>query len=400
MDNRIIEFESPSEASRECESRGIKYLGDRVEFSVRGTTVERTKAKNAFASAGFAGIIPEPAIEALLTRAAREGKRPKGLIEKPFARPNKDTPIAIGVYRNVAVDGESGDKWQCVYRVRVGFNPGPIAVGMVPENWHGAIDREAQERGDEIASICNRLMESLEASDLGTALRTAATKLGAAQSLGGGNNFFVPSTIAETWHDFAIRVRDELGIFYSRETRTDLFASEVALCQATAQASLEKDILALAEQVKTACEKSSGARSREASLERRVEEHEVLRQKARLYKDLVSSALIERLDTVLKTLDESVHLMLGDQAVDSSIVMSVLDRFDKGTDEEIKVEGTPKESAPKANKAKSSDEPKKRGRPKKTTIETVEEDDEDEKKSSVSPFDAKESEVKRSAELW
>jgi len=100
-----------------------------------------------------------------LKHALRITRKGAGFILRELERPNKDTPIAVGVYRVTGVDGERGDAVECGARVR--FESGR-AVCLAPEGAAG--DPDCLRIGQRTAEIANELADTAYNKDLSNAL--------------------------------------------------------------------------------------------------------------------------------------------------------------------------------------------------------------------------------------
>ncbi len=211
-----MDMETPQETQARCDRAGAEFFGDRLEFRAGGASVERKIARGIFEKHGLAAALPaDPKPDTALSRAMREGRKPKGYLTKKFVSPNADTPLAIHITKVGAGHGEAGDEYTCHARVRVSHRVEtdpvtgaditvPFAVAKPPEGQSEFTDVTARDRAIAIAQQANHLLSHAENKDLGAWLRAALESLFAVQSLGKGNNYNVPRRSVETAHAILI----------------------------------------------------------------------------------------------------------------------------------------------------------------------------------------------------
>lgn len=174
------------------------YLGDMVawtfgqasdgkEFAAPRAAVERV-----FDEAGFD---PEEMLLGgepgrMLAWAPRSGgiRFGKGQFVRELARPNKDTPLALGVYERTAIRGEAGDDWQPGARVRI---VNGVAEAMSPE---GLVEIPAcLETAKRIAARANYLIDHVCNQELSAAVvRAGHESSWALFRRGTGGAYWVP----------------------------------------------------------------------------------------------------------------------------------------------------------------------------------------------------------------
>jgi hypothetical protein len=319
--------ETPEDTLASC---GTNWLSDLSMFKPRNVDVSRAVAKSTFENFSFGACVKEPRAETVLKRATREGRKPKGYDVKEFVRPNKDTPLSFGIYRIDPVTGETGDEHACVARVRLEkqFNQDAqqeetIAVARPPEGKAECDDHTAWKRANEIADHANHLLLYVQNTDLGNAVRDAAKTIGAAKSLGGGNNYIVPTGIAQRWHDFMGDL-NKIGIWSGRiPLLKDSPASATMVCE-SAKASLEADLRELKEKLKQAITKQDGERGRKASLTKQVAYAEALREKGKLYMELLGDQISE-LQTLIDTFNNHFNQLLNGEKLPELVADSFKD---------------------------------------------------------------------------
>jgi hypothetical protein len=305
--------DTPADTIAKC---GDNYLADLSMFKPRDVDVSRAAAKAAFEAFGFGASVREPRADTVLKRATREGRKPKGYDVKEFVRPNKDTALAFGVYRIDPITGETGDEHSCVARVRLekrynvdAQQEETLAVARPPEGKAECSDPIAWRRANEIAAHANHLLLNVQNTDLGNAIRDAAKAIGAAKTLGGGNNYVVPPAIAQRWHDFMVDL-NRIGIWSGRiPLLKDSPASATMVCE-SAKASLEADLRDLKERLRAAIGKQDATRGRTASLTKQTELAEALREKGRLYMELLGDQISE-LQSLIDTFNGHFNALLN-----------------------------------------------------------------------------------------
>lgn len=304
-----VELETPAETIERCDKQRADWLGDRVEYAfVKSVDAPRAAAIAIFERHGFKGVIPErPKAESILKSAAREGRQSKGYITREFVSPNKDTPIAIHVTR-VTGEGEGGDDYSCLARVRIGQRRGltgvdePYCVARPPDGQSEFPDSTARERALWIAERANHLLDHVATKDVSDAMRVTLRAMGAVQSVGGGNNYYVPVSVAARAHALLSDCKSELGIYYLRDPKTTLGAKhEREVIQQAAATSFSDDLRELQERLTLETEKAKNPTlhqrtgtplSRTATLKRQIEELKKLGTRIELYKGLVEERIL------------------------------------------------------------------------------------------------------------
>jgi hypothetical protein len=151
-------------------------IGVEVSWSFGGGTadavkVPRGRVNEALCQRGFDSL-PDKDESDALKHAARISRPGRAHIVRELARPNKDTPIAIGVYRVDEVEGEGGDEVGCGARVR--FENGS-AVCLAPEG--KLADPGCMDIGQRIAVTANELAHTAYNKDLSDHLLSVGYRL-------------------------------------------------------------------------------------------------------------------------------------------------------------------------------------------------------------------------------
>lgn len=322
-----LKQETPAETIARCEKHGAKWLGDKVEFRYVGVDAPRATAKAIFEQHGFGDfVVEDPRPETVLKDTSKRGSTPDGYIQRPFVSPLPDTPIAIHVTRVTGKD-ESGDKYDCLARVRIGHRKDPATGDMVPfamakppEGQTQFSDSAARDRALWIANGTNHRLNHVLTSDASAATRKALESIGCAKSLGGGNNYWVPAACGERVHAFLDAVAAKLGAYYLRTPITTLGAphAKQAFAQA-AQVSLEDDVADLEKKFEDALhdaknptinKKSGKPRKKTATYQHKVELAQAIQAKVALYLNVIDSRLVQRLNALAKKLEDNFTVLL------------------------------------------------------------------------------------------
>jgi len=144
-------------------------------------------------------LVPEFGSDDALKRALRYSPKKKHLTIKEFARPNKGTPRAIGIYvRNAGVTGgEAGDGWDCAARVRWDAASSSI-VCLPPEGETKFPHLEAQQIGLHMADMSNNTMLNVMNVDLSMALTDVGYRMGwISRRRNSGGVYFLPADTDE-----------------------------------------------------------------------------------------------------------------------------------------------------------------------------------------------------------
>lgn len=177
---------------------GAAHLGDLVGWNAQGVHIRRSDLREVLARYGFGQLVRELDPGVALTTGAARG-RCKDFVVRPFQRPNKDTPVALGVYREVVVEGESGSTIICGARIRV--SAAGTIVALPPEGQQDA-DEACFAHAVQLAANGNDLLEHVQTSDLGSilvALLTGKGGLAAVSIKDAGGVYFVPVRHSGTW---------------------------------------------------------------------------------------------------------------------------------------------------------------------------------------------------------
>lgn len=327
-----IESETIGETLERCDQYHAKWLGDRIEFAVTGVYVPRRDALKVFQEHGFASLVERPLKpDSALKAASRRGRNPKGYLVREFVHPNPDTPMAIHV-TEVTGDDESGDEYTCLARVRIGNlgldedgNTIVQARAFPPEGQSQFPDEEARKRAEDIAQQANSLLENMDASQLGKALRAAVEQAGGSKSLGGGNNYYVIHHNAPALHAFMDECRVRLGIYYLRDPKTTMGAAhDVAVMQDAGKRKLTEELAEMKERLQREIEEAKSPsltakgkpKSREGYIKRQLENMQQLGNKLSLYKEVIEASVMTPLQETQELYQRHFRSLLQGQVVD------------------------------------------------------------------------------------
>lgn len=321
-----LKLETPAETRARCAEHNAEWLGDRIEFRPRGIDAPRALAKRIFEEHSFGDYVEAaPRPDSVLKAAAREGSNPTGYMTRKFVSPNKDTAVAIHVTLVTGRD-ESGDEYRCLARVRVGQleDPAtgltqPAAIARPPEGATEYSDPAARDRAVWIAERANHVLHNVGNAHVSDAIRKALLSVGAVQSLGGGNNFYVPVGVAERVHAFMSEISTRLGLYYVRDPKTTLGAHhEREVIAEAAERSLTDDLDNMRKELELALEKSQNPtltadgkpKKRHASLKHQIHKLQVMSTKMGLYRDIVERDILAPMAELRGTIEEHFKTIL------------------------------------------------------------------------------------------
>lgn len=334
-----IQLETPAETRERCKAHSAEWLGDHASYAVTGVSLRRTTVRAIFERHGLQAHLPsDPRPDSLLRRAGAEGITPKGYITRPFVSPNRDTAMAIHVTRVRGTD-ESGDEYTCLARVRIGHREDPVtglaepfAVAKPPEGKTEFADLTARDRAIWIAEQCNTLLQEAQNRDVSQWIRSVYTGLGAAHSLGGGNNYWVPTVLCDRLHALMLDLA-AIGVHYERDPKTTMGAPHTrALFAQAAERSLGDDLAAMKAELVAAVDKSGSARKRTASLALQIERLQALGDKISLYKEIVAKRATGPLAEVVELYRQHFSTLIdgGEVTLDGEVPAPTASDSDEG----------------------------------------------------------------------
>lgn len=259
---------------------GGQHIGDLTTWNATGVDMSRELAREIFESEGFGHLAPTIEPASALTRAGNEVPKASKILVRAFARPRKDSPIALGFYVQEARDGESGDGYTCGARVRITSMKGAIAL---PPEAADSIDT-AIAQAEQAAKRANHIMQNAQTVDVSTALIAAVKELGAIPLRDRGGFYLVPVSACDKWRRFTAKFSAH-GIEPITIEMHDA-PSNVKAAASAVRGSLESEIAELT----TDLEKAETEGMKTGSIERRVKMCEDLTAKAELYRNVLQDA--------------------------------------------------------------------------------------------------------------
>lgn len=298
-------------AQREIAAQGGRHIGDLCSWNIAGVDAPRYATRDIFDREGLPGLIADQALDSALTRAAAEGRKPAGLVVRAFERPNRDTPCAVGLYRVRGRDGESGDDYVCVARVRVAAGS---ALPLPPEGEVTFSDEDARRFAEDIAKRANHLVGYVQSKDVSKAMTDALHAIGAVPLRDRGGFYLVPPGQCERWR----RLSSDLEAIGVERILIEMHdaPSNISAATRAASASLESDLAELQRELQDSIGKQDSDRKRPAALTRRVEECERIRAKAALFRDLLAGK-VDELDAQLAQLGGAFKTLLDGGKVEA-----------------------------------------------------------------------------------
>ncbi len=258
---------------------GGRHIGDLVTWNFADVDVSRVKVRALFDGEQFLGMVPDLDPETALARAVGEARTPSSLTVERFSQPNKDSPVAFGVYVKKTVAGESGDNFLCGARVRISSDR---AVTLPPEG--GVLHPDAAEHAAIIATKANHIMTHAKARDLGGALVNVLKQLNAVPFRDKGGVYLLPVSSCERWS----RLADGLEKFGVTPVTVQMHdaPSNVKAAAGAAKGALEEELLAL----KADMEKAATDGMRPSTMRHRVEDCNAIIARADLYRGVLEDA--------------------------------------------------------------------------------------------------------------
>jgi hypothetical protein len=146
---------------------GIEVSWSFGDGDAEAVRLPRADVRAVLAKHGFdVSLIDDMSSDTALRKALLMVKgRSKTIVIQELRRPNKDTPLSVGVYQVQARDGESGDNVVCGARVRV---QGARVECLPPEG--GTFIVECQNVAHELARIANSLISHAVNRDISDAI--------------------------------------------------------------------------------------------------------------------------------------------------------------------------------------------------------------------------------------
>lgn len=287
----------------EALAQGARHLGDVVTYDVERIRIPRAELRAAFDAEGFGQHVVETLTPAAALGRAAARPVPRQILCEAFARPNKDAPIAIGVYlKSEGQIAEGGDKIVCGARVRA---VGDTVVAMSPEG--GFSEPTCYEIAERIARDARELLTTAETTDVTAAVISVLThSLSAVPMRKRGGVYFLRPREGERWLKLAARLLPfgfvDLSYPMTRDARSNAAAHHVV------KASFEADLAALQKELS-----AMNDTTRDSTVERRVADCDAMVAKADLYAEILGDWL-DKLRGQTDALKQQFRARLDDDA--------------------------------------------------------------------------------------
>jgi hypothetical protein len=159
---------------------GAAFIGVEVSWSFGSgehdaVKVPREDLEAVFNAEGAGACVEYLNVVDVLKRSINRTPTRKGMVIKPFARPNRDTPLSFGIYERVGTGGESGDTFVCRARVRA-EKRGVIA--LPPEGEAVYASAEWQAIALDIEGRANQALTTACNEDISSALCDLGWRMG------------------------------------------------------------------------------------------------------------------------------------------------------------------------------------------------------------------------------
>jgi hypothetical protein len=294
-------------AQQRVAAAGGLHIGDLITWNTDRINVSRVDARRVFDLIGLGALVPDVDPATMLSRAAGEVRRPDGIVVRPFAQPNKDTPAAFGVYQVKARAGEAGDDYVYGARCRVNLKTG-LVVALPPEGV--PVVDAALTHAETVAGRANRLLTHCETKDLSAALVGTVKALSGVPLRDKGGFYLLPPTSCSTW----VRIEPELELIGVHPIRIEMHdaPSNVSVAKTAAASALEADL----QELMADLDKAAADGMRRGALERRVAFCKELKAKAELYRGVLSG-ITDKINARVDTLERSFQQHLTGAVFDN-----------------------------------------------------------------------------------
>ncbi|MHA1569044.1 MAG: hypothetical protein ACTSXZ_06205 [Alphaproteobacteria bacterium] len=284
-------------------------------------------------------LIPSFGSDDALKRALRYAPKKKAMTVKEFARPNKGTPRAVGVYIRVGRDGEAGDGWQCAARVRWDGDTSTI-VCLPPEGETQYPSTDAWKVAKDMADMANMTMMNVMNVDLSTALTSIGYRFGwISRRRNSGGVYFLP-TDTDTGRDNAERFASILRALAAytdgapRESQFipqvhELFPSPMTMqsWQGSAQDAFAADVEKLQKELDRM---ASDGKMRDTTKQERAAQADEIIAKAKSYRKFLGDS-VEAISTQLATIQKAFIDAIGANLDDAAAALDAVDAVAEAT---------------------------------------------------------------------
>jgi hypothetical protein len=288
-------------AQKRVAAAGGLHIGDLITWNTDRINVSRVDARQVFDLIGLGGLVPDVDPATMLSRAAGEVRRPDGIVLRPFAQPNKDTPAAFGIYQVKARAGEAGDEYVYGARCRVNLTTG-LVVALPPEGV--PVVDAALSHAEAVAARANHLLTHCETKDLSHALVDTVKALSGVPLRNKGGFYLLPPTSCPTW----VRIEPELERMGVHPITIEMHdaPTNMNVAKSAAASALEADI----QELMADLDKAAAEGMRKGALERRVAFCKELKAKAELYRGVLSG-ITDKIAGKVTTLEQQFQQHLA-----------------------------------------------------------------------------------------
>jgi hypothetical protein len=276
------------------------YLGDLVTWRFGAFKASRTKVHALFGRLGFESCLawdlssPGRALQTAKANGIKYGER---IVARTLERPNRDTPVAIGVYERQGKAGEGGDDLVCGARVRIASATNR-AIALAPEGKPGLA--ECLKVAEDIAKRANELIDNVENAELSHALVAAGAESYWAPFRSAGGVYWVPASKADAIRELFDEV-EKLGEFYA--TIQPLFGDDSGRTGRNVSTAAAEAVNAELAEILEGLESAKTGRLLKKGIQTRVEHCQELMIRLESYR----VALAEKADTFGETLTRAVR---------------------------------------------------------------------------------------------
>lgn len=280
---------------------GEAFLGVEVSWDMGDSTTDmvipRERFEQLFIEAGADPLMfdPRPTPENSLPRASRIGWshqlqiNPRTISVKQLSRPDKDTPLAFGVFFRISVEGER-DRWELGARVRIGATG--LAEVRPPADEVDYPDEGAKRWAIAISDYANACPTTAFNTHLSDALIAFGEQLGWVTRRASGGVYFLPGEAGERFvqvlDGLELLTRDNNVKFLGSATPQYADPRTLQTWQRRAQITFETEIATLTEKLR---DMSSRDNVREGSFDLRVAECAALINRAEQYASVLQDQL-------------------------------------------------------------------------------------------------------------
>lgn len=318
--------ETPQETAERLKLQGGTLLASLTTYNVRGVTGGRQTASAIFSANGAPDCIREITTASALKMACRKGNT-RGLLTREFKH-HPNSPLSVQILEQRAGQGEAGDDFVCVGRVRIGAGTCPVtgqpidvAQARPPEGETEWSSKGGRERAEEIADEATSLLTKLDATQLSKALADfLKNHCHAVQSMGLGNNYYVPPARDERAHSLLKAMSEKFDFYYGRDPKSSLGASHVgahiakaATCTVEEQLREMEAKVGREREAALTAQKDKGARGRSAIIGRAMQDHKENKIRLACFESMIEERYLKAIRERHAQLDEALAVVATGQ---------------------------------------------------------------------------------------